>query len=159
MVMIPPCTFLHSGSTQLTQGSLKKPNFWSLSNFWLGQSKLSVVQFLYLSTRHNLPNNYSLFFNDTQLSPSPTLNILGLSFTCNLSWKLHISSLAKTASVKLGVLSHLCQFYSPPQLLTLYRGLICPCMGYALLNRVESKAFRLINSSPLTDCLKPLSPR
>ena len=27
----------------------------------------------------------------------------------------------------------------------------------ALLNRVESKAFRLINSSPLTDCLQPLS--
>ena len=29
----------------------------------------------------------------------------------------------------------------------------------ALLNRVESKAFRLINSSPLTDCLQPLSHR
>ena len=27
----------------------------------------------------------------------------------------------------------------------------------ALLNKVESKAFRLINSSPLTDCLQPLS--
>ena len=101
---------------------------------------------------------YPLFFNDTQLSPSPTLNILGLSFViCNLNWKLHISSLAKTASMKLGVLSRLRQFYSPPQLLTLYRGLIRPCMEYAshvwggsthtaLLNRVESKAFRLINS-------------
>ena len=29
----------------------------------------------------------------------------------------------------------------------------------ALLNRVEAKAFRLINSSPLTDCLQPLSHR
>ena len=29
----------------------------------------------------------------------------------------------------------------------------------ALLNRVESKAFRLIDSSPLTDCLQPLSHR
>ena len=67
--------------------------------------------------------------------------------------------------MKLGVLSRLRQFYSPPQLLTLYRGLIRPCMEYAshvwggsthtaLLNRVESKAFRLINSSPLTDCLQ-----
>ena len=70
--------------------------------------------------------------------------------------------------MKLGVLSRLRQFYSPPQLLTLYRGLIRPCMEYAshvwggsthtaLLNRVESKACRLINSSPLTDCLQPLS--
>ena len=86
----------------------------------------------------------------------------------NLNWKPHISSLAKTASKKLGVLSRLRQFFSPPQLLTLYRGLIRPCMEYAshvwggsthtaLLDRVESKAFRLINSSPLTDCLQPLS--
>ena len=29
----------------------------------------------------------------------------------------------------------------------------------ALLDRVESKAFRLIDSSPLTDCLQPLSLR
>ena len=64
----------------------------------------------------------------TQMSPSPTLNILGLSFTCNLNWKLHIS-LGKTASMKLGVLSRLCQFYSPPLLLTLYRGLIRPCFS------------------------------
>ena len=49
-----------------------------------------------------------------------------------------------------------------------YKGLIRPCMEYAsharegsahtaLLNRVEPKAFRLINySSPLTDCLQSL---
>ena len=111
-----------------------------------------------------------MFFNDTQLSPSPTLNILGLSFPCNLNWKLLICSLAKTTSMKLGVLRPLRQFYSPPQLLTLYRGLIRPCMVYAsqvwggstqrdLLNWVESKSFRLINSNPLTDCLQPLSHR
>ncbi|MPC14199.1 hypothetical protein E2C01_006958 [Portunus trituberculatus] len=45
-------------------------------------------------------DNYPLFFNDTQLSPSPTLNIFGMSFTDNLNLKLHISFLAKTASVK-----------------------------------------------------------
>ena len=130
----------------------------------------SKTQFLHLSTRHNLPDNYPLFFNDTQLSPSSTLNILGLSFTKNLNWKFHISSLAKTASMKLGVLCRLRQFFSPYQLLTLYRGLIRPCMEYAshvwggsthtaLLNRVESKAFRLINSTPLTDCLQSLKHR
>ena len=79
----------------------------------------------------NLPDNYPLFFSDTQLSPSLTLNILSLSLTHNLNWELHISSLANTASMKLGVLSRLRQFFSPPQLLTLYRGLSCPCMEYA----------------------------
>ena len=130
----------------------------------------SKTQFLHLSTRHNLPNNYPLFFNDTQLSPSSTLNILGVSFTQSLNWKFHISSLAKTASMKLGVLNRLRQFFSPQQLLSVYKGLVRPCMEYAshvwggsthtaLLNRVESKAFRLINSPPLTDCLQSVSLR
>ena len=93
----------------------------------------SMPQKLNSSTQpqHNLPNNYPLFFNDTHLSPSSTLNILSLSFTYNLNWKHHISSLAKTVSMKLCVLSHLRQFYSPPHLLTLYRGLIHLCMEYA----------------------------
>ena len=51
----------------------------------------SKTQFLQLSTRHNLPDNYSLFFNDTQLTLSSTLNTLGLSFTKNLDWQFHIS--------------------------------------------------------------------
>ncbi|MPC43607.1 hypothetical protein E2C01_037257 [Portunus trituberculatus] len=53
-------------------------------------------------------------------------------------------------------------------MLTLYKGFIRPCMecslhvwGYsthtALSDRMESKAFRLINSPPLTDFLQPLS--
>ena len=61
-------------------------------------------------------------------------------------------------------------FFSPSELLALYRGLIRLCMEYgshvwegsthaALLNRVESKAFHLINSPPLTDCLDFLSHR
>merc|ERR1712035_253209 len=94
----------------------------------------------------------------------------GLSFTKTLNWKSHISSLAKSASMKVGILLRLRPFFSPPQLLALYRGLIRPCMDYAshiwgssthtsLLNRVESKAFRLINSPSLTDCLQSLKIR
>ena len=58
--------------------------------------------------------------------------------------------------------------FSRSQLLALYRGLIRPCMEYgshvgrgstALSNRVESKAFRLIISPPLTDSLDSLSHR
>ena len=142
MLMIPPCTFprlsideVHSSrredSERLTS-DLSKISDWGKANLVLFNA--SKTQFLHLSTRHNLPNNYPLFFNDTQLSPSPTLNILGLSFTCNLNCKLHISS-----SMKLGVLSRLRQFYSPPQLLTLYRGLIRPCMEihYTCLGRLH----------------------
>ncbi|XP_050710739.1 uncharacterized protein LOC126995293 [Eriocheir sinensis] len=127
----------------------------------------SKIQFLHLSTRHNLPNNYPLFFDNTQLSPSSTLNILGLSLTQNLNWKLHISSLTKSASSRLGVLYCLRQFFFPAQLLSIYRGLVRPRMEYAshvwggsthtaLLDRVEAKALRLISSPPHTDSLLPL---
>ncbi len=92
----------------------------------------SKTQFLHLSTRHNLPNSYPLFFNNTQLSPSSTLNILGLSFTQNFNWKLHSSSLTKSASSKLGVLYRLRQFLSPAKLISIYRGLVRPRMEYTL---------------------------
>ncbi|MPC12815.1 hypothetical protein E2C01_005525 [Portunus trituberculatus] len=97
---------------QITQGYHKTPDF------FFGTKNLVVInasktQFLHLSTCHNFPDNYPLFFNDTQLSPASTLNINSLFFTHNLNWKLHISSLAKTASMNLGVLRHLCQFSHP----------------------------------------------
>ena len=45
----------------------------------------SKTLFLQLSTRHNLPDNYPFFFNDTQLPLSPILKTLVLSFTKNLN--------------------------------------------------------------------------
>jgi hypothetical protein len=130
----------------------------------------SKTQFLHLSTRQNLPHNYNIFFENTQLKPSPLLNILGVSFSRDLSWKDHIISLSKSASKRLGVLRRLQNFFTPPQLLALYRGVVRPCMEYAShvwggsthtarLEKVESKAFRLIHSPPLTDSLQSLSAR
>ena len=130
----------------------------------------SKTQFMHLTLRRNIPDNYPLQFDNTPLTPSPSLNILGISYSQDLNFKDHVISLVKSASKKLGVLSRLRNFFNPTQLLTLYRGLIRPCMEYnshvwggsthtALLNRVESKAFRLINSRPLTDSLQPLSLR
>ncbi len=130
----------------------------------------SKTQFLYISTRHNLPNNYPLFFDNTQLSPSSAINILDLFLTHNLNWKLHISSLTKSASSKIGVLYRLIQFFSPSQLLSFHKGLVRPRMEYvfhvwggsthtSLLDRIVSKALCLINCSSLTHNLPSLSLR
>ncbi|KAL7633035.1 UNVERIFIED_CONTAM: hypothetical protein RMT77_016611 [Armadillidium vulgare] len=129
----------------------------------------SKTQFLHLSTRHNLPHNYDIFEN-TQLKPSSVLNILGVSFSRDLSWKDHITSLSKQASKRLDVLRRLRSFFTPPQLLALYRGVVRPCVEYAshirggsthtaLLEKVESRAFRLIISPALTSSLQSLSSR
>ena len=61
----------------------------------LASFNAAKTQFLHLHARHNLPQNRHLFFDGTQLAPSDTLNILGLSFTSKLNWKTLISSIAK----------------------------------------------------------------
>ena len=140
---------------------------------WVRESMVvfnaSKTQFLHLTTRHNLPDTYNIFFENTELKPSPILNILGVSFSRDLSYKDHIVSLTKQASKRLGVLRRLRNFFTPSQLLALYRGVVRPCMEYAshiwggsthtaLLEMVESRAFHLINSPALTNSLQSLPP-
>ena len=114
--------------------------------------------------------NPHLQFSNSILSVDNELHMLGLSFSSDLSWKTHITQLAKSASQKLGVLYRFRNFFTSRQLFTLYVGTIRPCMEYCchvwgrspgveLLDRVESKAIRLIASPPLTDSLPSLSCR
>ena len=84
---------------------------WGRANLVLFNA--SKTLFLQLSTRHNLPDNYLLFFNDIQFPLSSTLNTLGVFFTKNLNWQFPISTLAKSASKKLGVLWRLRPFSLP----------------------------------------------
>src|SRR5678816_1689953 len=88
-----------------------------------------------------------------------------------MSWKLHVTTVASAASKELGVLFRLRVFFPSSQLLQLYKSLIRPCIwstalisgggsGFTrLLDRVESKAKRLINCSVLSSSLDPLSLR
>ena len=96
----------------------------------------------------------------------PLRQWISLVSTHNLNWKLHISSLAKTAS-KVRHSEASLPIFSFPQLLKLYKALVHSCMDYSLhvwgnsthpaqLDKMKSKAFCLINS-PLTVCVQPLS--
>ena len=78
----------------------------------------------------------------------------------NLSWRDHIANIAKSASKKLGVLFRFREYFSASQLLKIYVGLIRPCLEYCshiwgaspytyLLDRVESKAIRLIGDASI----------
>src|ERR1700755_2359161 len=114
---------------QLTS-DLSRISNWGRKNMVIFNA--SKTQFLHLSTRHNLPHNYDTFFENTQLKPSSVLNILGVSFSRDLSWKYLITSLSKQASKRLGVLRRLRKFFTPLQFLALYRVVVHPCMEYAL---------------------------
>ena len=87
---------------------------------------------------------------------------------CTEDWRDHIVQIAKSASKKLGVLFRCKQYFNSAQLFKLYTGFIRPCLEYcshiwgsspytSLLDRVESKAIRLISDPFLTSTLDPLS--
>src|ERR1044072_2817098 len=98
-----------------------------MSHFKLGQRKHGLFQCL----KNSIPSSLYSAQSSTQLKPSYFLNILGVSFSCDLSWEDHIISLSKQASKWLGVLRRLQHFFNLPQLLALYRGGVRPCMEYA----------------------------
>merc|ERR1712002_959331 len=117
-----------------------------------------------------VPSNSIINFENNVNPPLSCINILGVNITHNLPWRQHISELARSASKKLGVLFRCRAYFSSQQLLRLYVGLIRPCMEYcshiwggspavSLLDRVESKAIRLINDPSLISSLDSLSLR
>ena len=111
-----------------------------------------------------------VFMNGHKLDISSSITQLGLSTSSNLTWKPHINSIAKHASQKLGFLSRARGYFSPSQLLTIYKSQIRSSLEYCshvwggapksflhLLDRVQSKAIRLINNPNLTNSLQSLS--
>ena len=101
---------------------------------------------------------------------SASFTQLGFSLSSNLTWKTHIPSLAKHASQKLGFLARARGFFSSSHLLSKYKSQIRPSLEYCshawggapkstlcLLDKVQSKAIRLINNPNLTKSLQPLS--
>ena len=124
----------------------------------------SKTQLLTISLS-NTPN-YPIIFEDSKIPPLNSVNILGLQISSSLSWRDHIVQIAKSASKKLGVLFRCKQYFNSAQLFKLYTGFIRPCLEYcsdiwgsspytSLLDRVESKAIRLISNPSLTSTLDP----
>ena len=129
----------------------------------------SETQLLTISLS-DTPSNNPIIFDDSEIPPLNSVNILGLQISSSLSWRDHIVQIAKLASKKLGVLFRCRQYFSAAQLFKLYTGFIRPCLEYcshiwgsspytSLLDRIESKAIRLIGDPSLTSTLDPLSLR
>ena len=124
-----------------------------------------------ISRKHH-KNFPPAFMNGHKLDISSSLTQLGLSTASNLTWKPNINSIAKHASQKLRFLSRARGYFSPSQLLTIYKSQIRPSLEYCsrvwggapksflhLLERVQSKAIHLINNPNLTNSLQSLSHR
>ena len=127
----------------------------------------SKTQLLTISLS-NTPSNYPIIFEDSEILPLNSINILGLQISSSLSWRDHIVQIAmlqKNWGFSFSVNNILILL-----LFKLYTGFIRPCLEYcshiwgsspytSLLDRVESKAIRLIGDPSLTSTLDPLSLR
>ena len=102
------------------------------------------TQLLHISLSKT-PPNFPILFDGSPVSPVNNINILGLNINNKLSWKPHITMVAKAASKKLGVLFRLREFFSSEQLLQIYKGLIRPCMEYC--SHIWGDWLRLLISS------------
>ena len=67
---------------------------------------------------------------EKMLEEESSFQMLGLSITSKLDWSTYISSIAKTASKKIGALFRSMKFLSPEIVLYLYKSTIRPCMEY-----------------------------
>src|SRR5678816_710503 len=78
------------------------------------------TQLLHISLSKT-PPTFPISFDGSNVSPMNSINILGLNINNKLSWKPHISMVAKMASKKLEVLLRLLEFFFSAQLLQLYK--------------------------------------
>ena len=137
----------------------------NLVSFNQSKTKQAVI------SRKSNQNFPAVFMNGDELDTSASFTQLGLSLSSNLTWKTHIHSLAKHASQKLGFLARARGFFSSSHLLSIYKSQIRPSLEYCshvwggapkstlcLLDKVQSKAIRLINNPNLTKSRSDLFP-
>ena len=98
--------------------------------------------------------------------------MLGVTLGSDLSWNDHISTAAKAAARKLGILFGSRRYFTPSQLLTLYTAQIRPCLengshlwrgaskhSLATLDSIQKRAIKLIGDPALTNSLDSLAHR
>ena len=151
--------------SSIINSDLQSISEWGTHNLVKFNTSKTQLLTIFLS---NTPSNFPVTFEDSEIPPLNSVNILGLQISSSLSWRDHIIQIAKSASKQLGVLFRCKQYFYSAQLFKLYTGFIRPCLEYcshiwdsspytSLLDRVESKAIHLIDNPSLTSTLDPLS--
>ena len=84
------------------------------------------TQFVIISLS-KISDDLQINFKNSDITPSPTFHLLGLTIASNLYWKPHVQQIAKSASAKLGILFRCRPFFTCEQLLRIYKSLILPC--------------------------------
>ena len=82
-------------------------------------------------------SNYKLSVDSAQLLPSPSAKYLGIFFDSQLNWKVHVDSVVRKVSRKIGVLYRCYRFLNTSARLALVKSVIQPDMDYAWSSDLE----------------------
>ena len=117
-------------------------------------------------------NLTDISFDSNSLEFSDKISMLGVTLGSALSWNDHITTTAKAAACKLGLLFRSRRYFTPSSLLTLYKAQIRPCLEYAshlwrgpskhslaTLDAIQKRAIKLIGDPALTNSLDSLAHR
>ena len=123
----------------------------------------------YLMSRRVVNDFPDISFDSSSLEYCDKISMLAVILGSDLIWNDHITSLAKAAACKLDFLFRTRRFFTPTQLLTLYKAQFRPCLEYgshlwrgafkhslAMLDAIQKRALTLIGDPALTDALNSL---
>ena len=96
---------------------------------WLVDFNAGKTQLVSFNQSNN-SGSIDVKMDGSVLEEKSSFKMLGLTFSSKLDWGSCITSIAKTASMKIGALIHSMKFLSPEVTLCLYKSTICPCMEY-----------------------------
>nr|CAH7753341.1 unnamed protein product [Callosobruchus chinensis] len=102
---------------------------WGLMN--MIEFNAPKIQYCTLSNKR-CPSEHSVLINNQALPRSRSFKLLGVRdrVTENMIWYEHVSSIATAAGKKLGYLFRARKYFSPSNLLTLYKAQIRPSPEY-----------------------------
>lgn len=163
------CLAKRQVAANLLNDNLSVVSKWGVDNLVTFNSKKTEQMFISRKRDKSLP---PVAMEGSQLEFSDSIVQLGIRLTSDLSWKAHINDIAKRASQKLGFLFRSRNFFEPVHLLQLYKAQIRPQLEYCshvwggapatvigILDRIQSKAIRLIGDDSLTSSLQSLAHR
>jgi len=156
----------HDNISRTLNSDLAKVSEWGYKN--MVNFNPDKTQYIKFSNRTN-HTHPQITFNDTNISPSPSIEILGITLTSTLSWTPQITSIAKAASRKLGLLYRAKHYFSDEQLVTIYKSHVRSQMEYCShiwaggpktqlnhLDRIQNRAISIINNPNITQHIPPL---
>ena len=137
-------------------------------SLWAGVRSGLLISMLVSFDQSNNNSSTDVKMDGSVLEEKSSFKMLRLTFSSKLDWGSYITSIAKTASKKIGSLIRSMKYLSPEVALYLYKSTICPCIECCchvwagcsscyleLLDKLQKWICRIAGPS-LADSLEPL---